>query len=308
MHALPLPTMARVPSLNSFSSTCFSPSSLLKHSQAASILHHPFFRPSQLLSHKPLHSFSCPRLSLPPSPQKLFLGHFFSSQVACSAAGTESGRTATENDHRERLVQHLLVKEDQLQLLLELQRTVLQDGLDLSDLATEYSICASKKDGGMLGWVRKGQMVPEFEEIAFTAPLNKVVRVKTKFGWHLLQALSEREGAILQDIQPEDLYTRLQDARFSEEVQLMDVRESHEISTASIEGFKPYALSQFGQWAPTITSDLDPSKDTYVLCHHGVRSMQAAQWLQTQGFKRIYNVAGGIHQYSAKADNNVPVY
>lgn len=34
--------------------------------------------------------------------------------------------------------------------------------------------------------------VPEFEEAAFGAPLNKVVRCKTKFGWHLLQVLSER--------------------------------------------------------------------------------------------------------------------
>lgn len=34
--------------------------------------------------------------------------------------------------------------------------------------------------------------VQEFEEAAFTAPLNKIVRVKTKFGWHLVQALSQR--------------------------------------------------------------------------------------------------------------------
>lgn len=34
--------------------------------------------------------------------------------------------------------------------------------------------------------------VPEFENAAFSAPLNKVVRCKTKFGWHLLQVISER--------------------------------------------------------------------------------------------------------------------
>lgn len=38
----------------------------------------------------------------------------------------------------------------------------------------------------------KMDQVPEFEEAAFNAPLNKVVRCKTKFGWHLLQVLSER--------------------------------------------------------------------------------------------------------------------
>lgn len=34
--------------------------------------------------------------------------------------------------------------------------------------------------------------VPEFEKAAFDAPVNKVVKCKTKFGWHLLQVLSER--------------------------------------------------------------------------------------------------------------------
>lgn len=29
----------------------------------------------------------------------------------------------------------------------------------MSDLAAEYSICPSKKDGGILGWVKKDQMV-----------------------------------------------------------------------------------------------------------------------------------------------------
>lgn len=207
----------------------------------------------------------------------------------------------------ERMIQHLLVPEDQVSLLLDLQRQT-QRGSDLSDLATEHSICPSKEKGGMLGWVRKGQMVPEFEEAAFTAPLNKIVRVKTKFGWHLVQALSEREAAFLQEIQPEELHSLLQDSSFVNEAQLIDVREPNEISTAAIEGFKPYPLSQFGQWGPQIASDLDTSKDTYVLCHHGVRSLQAAQWLHTQGFTRLYNIAGGIHQYSMKADRDIPTY
>lgn len=225
-----------------------------------------------------------------------------SAAVVCRAASGESA-----GSDGERLIQHLLVTEDQLPLLLDLQRESLQ-GRDLSDLATEHSICPSKSDGGMLGWVRKGQMVPEFEEAAFTAPLNKVVRVKTKFGWHLVQALSEREAALLQDIQPEELHTRLQDPSFLDEAQLIDVREPNEISIAAIEGFEAYPLSQFSQWGPQIASKLDLSKDTYLLCHHGVRSLQAAQWLQTQGFRRLYNVAGGIHQYSIKANRTVPTY
>jgi hypothetical protein len=32
-------------------------------------------------------------------------------------------------------------------------------GADLSDLAVEHSLCPSKENGGMLEWVRRGQMV-----------------------------------------------------------------------------------------------------------------------------------------------------
>ncbi|XP_010245504.1 PREDICTED: rhodanese-like/PpiC domain-containing protein 12, chloroplastic isoform X2 [Nelumbo nucifera] len=208
---------------------------------------------------------------------------------------------------REILVQHLLVSEDNLKLLLELQQRV-SGGEDLSDLAVEYSICPSKENGGMLGWVRKGQMVPEVEEAAFSAPLNKVVRCRTKFGWHLLQVLSEREELILQDIDPEELHAKMQDQSFFEEAQLIDVREPEEVAQASLPGFQVLPLRQFGSWGPEITTKFNPDKDTYVLCHHGVRSLQVAKWLQTQGFKRVFNVAGGIHAYAVKTDASIPTY
>ncbi|GFY94283.1 rhodanese-like domain-containing protein [Actinidia rufa] len=102
-------------------------------------------------------------------------------------------------------------------------------GEELSILAEEYSICPSKEEGGMLGWVRKGQMVPEFEEAAFKAPVNKVVRCKTKFGWHLLEVLSERDESILQDIEPHELHGKMQEPCFIEQSQLIDVREPDEV-------------------------------------------------------------------------------
>lgn len=42
------------------------------------------------------------------------------------------------------------------------KNTVGMPGEDLSDLAVEYSLCPSKEEGGVLGWVRRGQMVCEF--------------------------------------------------------------------------------------------------------------------------------------------------
>ncbi|KAJ7964978.1 Peptidyl-prolyl cis-trans isomerase [Quillaja saponaria] len=225
------------------------------------------------------------------------------SQVTASY----SSGSSTGGGDREILVQHLLVKEDNLKLLLDLQKRI-SGGEDLSDLALEYSICPSKEEGGMLGWVRKGQMVPEFEEAAFNAPLNKVVRCKTNFGWHLLQVISEREESLLEEIQPDEFHVKMLDHNFLEEAQLIDVREPEEVAQASLPGFKVLPLKQFGSWGPEITTKFDPQKDTYVMCHHGVRSLQVAKWLQTQGFRRIYNISGGIHAYAVNVDPSVPTY
>ncbi|KAJ0020842.1 hypothetical protein Pint_30836 [Pistacia integerrima] len=181
----------------------------------------------------------------------------------CPKASFSGGNGSSEGG-REILVQHLLVKEDDLKLLLELQRRI-SEGEDLSDLAVEYSICPSKQEGGMLGWVTKGQMVPEFEEVAFSSPLNKVARVKTQFGWHLLQVLSEREESSLQDIQPDEFHVKMQDPDFLEEAQLVDVREPDEVAQASLPGFKVLPLRQFGTWGPDITTKFDRQKDTYVM-------------------------------------------
>ncbi|KAF5751618.1 rhodanese-like/PpiC domain-containing protein 12 isoform X1 [Tripterygium wilfordii] len=229
---------------------------------------------------------------------------------SCPRRITRASFSAAESSSKgeiELLLQHLLVKEDDLNLLLDIHHRVVR-GEDLGDLAVEYSICPSKEEGGMLGWVRKGQMVPEFEDAAFGAPLNKVVRCKTKFGWHLLQVLSEREESTLQDIPPSELHVKMQDPQFVEEAQLIDVREPEEVAQASLPSFQVLPLRQFGSWGPEIMNKFDPLKDTYVMCHHGMRSLQVAKWLQTQGFRKVFNVAGGIHAYATNVDQSIPTY
>ncbi|KAF3322636.1 isomerase [Carex littledalei] len=242
---------------------------------------------------------------LPSSPALMWGPSVDNHRRPLGRVSFSSERSVREN--KEVLVQHLLVNESDLKLLIELQEKIAR-GVDLSDLALEHSICPSKENGGMLGWIRRGQTVAEFEEAAFTAPLEKVVRCKTKFGWHLLQVLSERDECVLEEIAPEKLHAKLQDPGFLDEAQLIDVREPEEVDQASLPGFKMLPLRQFGTWGPVITDEFDPEKDTYVLCHHGVRSMQVANWLQSQGFKRVFNLTGGIHAYSLKADSSVPTY
>lgn len=44
------------------------------------------------------------------------------------------------------------------------------------------------------------------------------------------------------------------------------------------------------------------------LCHHGVRSLNAAAYFAERGFTRVYSVAGGIHAWSTEIDPSVPTY
>jgi peptidyl-prolyl cis-trans isomerase C len=67
-------------------------------------------------------------------------------------------------------------------------------GADFAELAREHSKCPSGAEGGGLGEFGPGQMVKEFDEVVFSAELNKVQGpVKTQFGYHLLEVTSRRD-------------------------------------------------------------------------------------------------------------------
>lgn len=71
------------------------------------------------------------------------------------------------------------------------------------DAAKESSTCPSGQKGGDLGTFGKGQMVPEFEQAAFTAEIGQVVGpVKTQFGFHLIkvEAKNEAEAAAFEEV------------------------------------------------------------------------------------------------------------
>lgn len=93
-----------------------------------------------------------------------------------------------------------------------------------------------------------------------------------------------------------------------EGLQLLDVREPSELETAALEGFQNVPLSQFQQWGVVLPDQLNLHGETYVLCHHGMRSAQMCQWLIQQGFTNVSNIAGGIDAYSSLVDPSIPRY
>ncbi|MEO1432107.1 MAG: rhodanese-like domain-containing protein [Cyanobacteria bacterium J06632_19] len=110
----------------------------------------------------------------------------------------------------------------------------------------------------------------------------------------------------MNQITVEELAKRLSSSESS--VQLVDVREPQEVSTASITGFINLPLSQFADWSHDINTRLEADKETLVLCHHGIRSAQMCQWLTSQGFTNVKNITGGIDAYSMLVDPSVPQY
>ena len=83
--------------------------------------------------------------------------------------------------------QHILVDQE-----FEAQDLVkkLNEGVSFEKLAEDFSKCPSGKSGGNLGNFGKGQMVPEFEQAAFSLDVDQVsAPVKTQFGYHLIKRL-----------------------------------------------------------------------------------------------------------------------
>ncbi|NJN31100.1 MAG: rhodanese-related sulfurtransferase [Synechococcales cyanobacterium RM1_1_8] len=91
-------------------------------------------------------------------------------------------------------------------------------------------------------------------------------------------------------------------------LQLIDVREPQEAEIVSLEGFELLPLSQAQQWAGQVRDRFNPTTETLVLCHHGLRSAQMCQWLASQGFTQVKNISGGIDAYARRIDSALALY
>jgi peptidyl-prolyl cis-trans isomerase C len=82
---------------------------------------------------------------------------------------------------------HILVKtEKEAQTVSER----LKKGEKFANIASEVSLCPSRKRGGDLGTFSRGRMVKEFEQAAFSLQKGEISPVvKTKFGYHIIKRL-----------------------------------------------------------------------------------------------------------------------
>ena len=85
--------------------------------------------------------------------------------------------------------------------------------------------------------------------------------------------------------------------------ELVDVRTPQEREIASIDGAR--LLDHVYHEALLV---LDRDTPLVFQCHHGIRSQRAAEYFRERGFRRLYNLTGGIEAWSMLVDPSVPRY
>ncbi|MBO1112629.1 peptidylprolyl isomerase [Bordetella petrii] len=104
---------------------------------------------------------------------------------------------------------HILIKtsavmsDDQARQRLEqIRQRIVNGGASFADMARQYSQDANAPQGGDLGWVNPGEMVPAFEQAMNALPVGGISEpVLSPFGWHLIQVEQRREHDVSDELQ-----------------------------------------------------------------------------------------------------------
>ena len=71
-----------------------------------------------------------------------------------------------------------------------------------------------------------------------------------------------------------------------------------------VEGFELIPMSELA----TRVEDVPKDRPVFVMCHHGMRSMQVTRYLRTKGLRAVSNIEGGIEAWSTRIDPSVARY
>jgi sulfur-carrier protein adenylyltransferase/sulfurtransferase len=104
----------------------------------------------------------------------------------------------------------------------------------------------------------------------------------------------------LPEITPRDLKSRLDRG---DDLFILDVREPHEFQICNLHGH----LIPLGELSRRV-NELDSSREIVAHCRSGKRSAEAVEFLQKAGFRKIWNLKGGILAWSDEVDPSVPKY
>ena len=105
---------------------------------------------------------------------------------------------------------------------------------DFGELAKKFSEDGSAANGGNLGWMGPGDLVPEFDQAMNRLQIGEVSNpVKTEFGWHLIQVLERREEQLTIEKQRQFARAALRERKFEQAYQDW-LRELRDTATVKI--------------------------------------------------------------------------
>ena len=102
-------------------------------------------------------------------------------------------------------------------------------------------------------------------------------------------------------LSPKEVFERLERG---DDFVLLDVREPFEVQIAPLQEALCIPMAE----VPQQLEQLDRGKDIVVVCHHGIRSARVCQFLQSNGYDRVINLAGGIDAWAIEIDPLIPRY
>lgn len=85
---------------------------------------------------------------------------------------------------------------------------------------------------------------------------------------------------------------------------LLDVREPWETALCQLPGSIAIPMGD----VPARLAELDPAQTVVCICHHGMRSLRVAQFLQERGFADVINLSGGTDAWAREVDPSFPTY
>lgn len=108
---------------------------------------------------------------------------------------------------------------------------------------------------------------------------------------------------MIEQLQASELHSWLADATRAKPV-VLDVREPWEHEVCAIANSRLLPMQEI----PARLQELPADSDIVVVCHHGMRSLQVANFLKQSGLERVFNLSGGIAAWAEQVDPDMPRY
>lgn len=104
----------------------------------------------------------------------------------------------------------------------------------------------------------------------------------------------------METLRPDELRQRLTQGTAT----VVDVRETHELEIAHLPGCVHLPLSQLAERWP----EAKELTNVVLVCHHGMRSARAAQFLEKNGLQNLAHLGGGLDAWATEVDPTMPRY